>query len=218
MKFIFIFLVYAMFFLQMSFAERIYYETKGGASVWADKSVRFYEYNNKNKIIHFKEERGDSINFECWNSYDSLGKLTYSEYKDVDGSKSCRKYRYNENLLIEEEYTDNISTYKTWYEYDYNGFLVRKKESNGFMTYFKNDSNGRAIEESYSTGSNVLFHDYDEKGNLIHTYCGAYDAKYEYDENGKVIYCVKNGNESFFEYEEIKDKNGNIVKMIIYTW
>ena len=36
MKFIFIFLVYAMFFLQMSFAERIYYETKGGASVWAD--------------------------------------------------------------------------------------------------------------------------------------------------------------------------------------
>lgn len=218
MKFIFVFLVYAVFFLQMSFAEKIYYERKNGAGVWADKRVYSYEYNNKNKIIHFKEESGDSINFECWNSYDSLGKLTYSEYKNVDGSKSCRKYRYNENLLVEEEYIDNISTYKTWYEYDYNGFLVRKKESNGFMTYFKNDSNGRAIEVSYSTGSNVFFYAYDKKGNLIHENCIGYDAKYEYDENGRKTYCVVNGMERFYEYEIDKDKNGNIVKMIIYTW
>ena len=131
----------------------------------------------------------------------------------VQRDNITKNYRYNSQRLLSEYIEPETGT--TFYEYDSNGNLAKKVNSNGNAIQNEYDSKNRLVATTFNDNTAANYYSYDANGNLLLAKTSDNDWQYQYDSNNNLInstFNYKNKN-YIFEY---KYNDYNFLESIIY--
>lgn len=158
---------------------------------------KWMEYDDQNRMIHYKTKNNESYVYEEWYEYKpdnsvltkkSDNTWEYTEYNEFGSPTLYRnsyshfkRYEYNDhNKLIhtESDYGDN------WYEYDQRDNLVLERNSIGYYKQYEYNDNNQIIRTVNSLGVVEEFK-YDSNGNKIYESNSASKLEFYYTYNQK---------------------------------
>ena len=181
--------------------EEFWYDGQGRVTREKDDdgNETWHEYDERGNEIHLKASDG----FEEWHEYDEAGKAI--SYRNSDGYEERHDYDgYGRGI-----HRKNSDGFEEWYEYDEHGNIIHRKTVrpqgisrawwyNGFedVDYrvrarkSKRQRKSRGHDESEQTGPVVceIWHEYDERGNIIHRRnSDGYEGWFEYNDAGQPL-------------------------------
>ncbi|MBR2901328.1 MAG: RHS repeat protein [Clostridia bacterium] len=157
--------------------------------------------------------------------YDIYGNVSYIEHYYKDGEEKntiyCERNTYDENgkKLTYEFINTESNTYKTYYTYDENGFLIKETEerkSYNEVTEYTVNEHGDAI----NIKTTVYNKDGDKEPNVIDDK----QVDYEYDEKGRqtkitTVFSASIYSDAEGTYEEYAyNEKGDVIYEMIIDW
>lgn len=107
----------------------------------------------------------------------------------------------HDNKVLYDENTDGFYTYKTWYEYDEDGRLIHKKNSEGEETIIDYDKG--TVEEILNCATFTTSRIYDLKGNILY-HKGTNGTETWYDGKDNIVKIKKGGAMNIKDKELLK--------------
>ena len=183
---------------------------ENGNKVYArnELGVKEWKYDGSGKVVYAKDT---SIGSEMWIDYDGEGKMTYrkSVVKNPRGAVSEVEEVWYDAHENEIKRVSNGRERKTVLEYDSAGNVIHRVEGWGNELWYEYDERGNRTREKCALYD--FFTDYDKYGNethIVHIFAGSggfeeYWIEHEYDERGNVLHSknTKSREEYFFDYD-----------------
>ena len=151
----------------------------------ADGSKTFtytFEYDdNHHKTKEVARRADGDLSFEITYTYDENGCLNSENYQSSDYAYSTEYENENGKALASVQYDSNgVAMFKTEYEYDADGRVIRENQSYDY--------------DGYQYSSKVEY-EYDDRGNKV--------KEVSYDADGKILYSYDR------VYKTVKELSGN---------
>lgn len=160
--------------------------------------------------------------------YDSEWKLLKEiNYGEFGGIIYQTVYEYDGQNLITEISDDDITVYKTEYQYNDNGTVMAEiiyssDDGEAFIEfnkqlYFYDESGNKIMDELYFDGDLSCRYTYDKNGNELSydSYPNGVSRVSQYDEHGNIVYHRSEYNIEY-EWSYEYDQSGNIISMQEY--
>ena len=191
-----------------------------------------YTYNNDGKCVRKLITYPDgTVRWDTFYEYNDNGLLAYTKSVFTNGSAEDMSYSYNDdNLLIEDVYTNEKVRIVTTYEYDDNGNMLSKTED--YDSYSRGDSVTMTVYE-YDESERIISEvekkliDEDWENDIIYTYeyddstytktSDEYVLVYTLDDKLISKTCLLDKSTYSGEYmvKNEYDDNANLVKTVI---
>lgn len=223
--------------------ESKFYTTKGYI-IFKDNSKTYYNTNNQKtkEIIQRSSNNCDTVYYyykdslfiksrritnsyttEIINEYDSFNCLI-NNCKKMNGSViSSFQYTYNDNhQMIKSIFNYSNSSTPSITEYFYSDSTIteinKDKDSINYKFYFKLDSLGNWMEQSFTNKEGIkttTYYDYDSQNRRISEKNDHYYKEWKYDKNSLLIYENENWNSgNSTEINYFYDSNNRLIKKI----
>ena len=137
-------------------------ETTYKNSIIIAEKIYEYDYEKLSSYIKINDYNGDN---EVWITYNKVMGLNSNikSYKSTEGVDYVKEF--NELDLL-TKYTDNTNGLVINYEYDENGFKIKRYDSGGYDRKYYYDENNRLIKIKDNSGM-IINQEYNEKGDII---------------------------------------------------
>lgn len=178
------------------FFETVYSDT-GKILSYKDPYIEeIYEYNEKDQLIHYKNNSEGS---EYWKEYNEKGLET--KFTRINGLEVLTEYDEKGNRI-------HVSTkdVEEWYEYNEKSQVIHYKNSKGHEYWREYTEDGK-ISKIIDNHKHEKIYEYDENGYLCKVSDDGKISLWKYDKDGNELYYKNHlGFESHQEYNENGDR------------
>ncbi|HNQ68893.1 MAG TPA: hypothetical protein PKN32_10970 [Bacteroidales bacterium] len=222
-----IFIVISLFlFLSYGFALEVVNSSFNDKSEQKGLEARIKSIEQSKYYIFNSEINFNSLAESSKIAYDDSGKITFMETYGSENFLICRyEYCYDKNGRLKKTLLykqDNNLSYKKLNKYDSKGFITRqivfdKKAKRTSCTFYKNDEQGRVIEEEQLDANNktalsYITKKYDNQGNIV-------EMCHSTERDGKTEkYLYYYDSENHMTGRDYFDESGNLIESLRYKY